>query len=206
MATVKNAIEKNICKICSSMSIPPPCKGHIKGGGGDGNQEKSTDKKSDNDAPKTSPSFKKIEHIANDWELLLKLSDSIIDFKTKLLAIECDRLRGSLKIGGNTGLSKEEQEMLRGYLELVKAAFEDFREKLIERGVAVTNFTATLQDNVLTINMPNPKLFAEFIERLTGNNLLPSPQGKHPVAAEEPYMFHPTPLSTRPKPKGWQDE
>jgi hypothetical protein len=96
--------------------------------------------------------------------------------------------------------------MLGGYLQLVKTAFENFREKLAERGVPVTNFTATLQDNVLTINIPNPKLFAEFIERLTGNNLLPSPQGKNPVAAEEQFIFNPTPLSTRPKPKGWQEE
>jgi len=217
------AIENNSCGVCRGMGLPLPCKGHARSGGGSGGgkgddgSNRESKNKNPGYIPKPKPEFEKIEYIAKDWDLLLTLSERIIDFKAGLLAIESDMLRGILTFRGKAGLSKEELEILREYLNTIKTEFDAFKIMLAERGMSVKDFTAVIKDDVLTINIPNPKLYADFIFELTNKNLLPSPHAEkqaanrqfiteqNSVLVDSKNVFNPTPFETRPKPKGWKE-
>jgi hypothetical protein len=212
---ITESIQNNSCALCRSMSLPRPCKGHVRTGGGqsDGGEAKSSSTDNTNKyadfRPRPQPSFESIDSIANEWSLLLRLSENILDFQTGLLDISSDKLGGLLTIRGKPTLSKEELAILREYLNRIQMEFEHFKESLAERGTSVTNFFAVLKNDVLKITIPNPNLYLEFIHRLTRSNLLPSPhaeQASPEEALQKKTVFNPTPFETVPRPKRLKQE
>jgi hypothetical protein len=180
--------ESNPCPLCRVYKLPT-CKGHGGGGGGGDSGGGSNDgERNDNQAEKgynKSPvaamenssravySPNAVNTLPLDWRQELRSSINIIELDQGLLSIKCDNLRGTLTLQIKSGLSAEEVQVAKQAQQMLKAEFDLFKEELFEKGVAVSHFTAVIKDESLTIQIPHPKYFADFIQRLAAKNLLP---------------------------------
>lgn len=217
-STLTMAIENNPCGMCRAGGYPN-CKGHGgSGGGGSGGgsgENKNTDATYSNQASSTLSqasiaAIKEFDNAKTIWIQSQLSSDRTLNYEAGLLSIESDRLRGNLTFKVKPGLTKEELELSRQFLKVVKAEFDEFKNQLTEKGISTSNFTATLKDDELAIKIPNPKYYDAFIKHLENKNLLPIPnpdQEKKEVASKSynQEKTRPSPFDDilkGPKPKG----
>jgi len=217
--------QDNPCSLCRAFGTPPPCKGHGGSGGGGSEDGGSSDGKSNNKSEyhygKIASSVSNIDNapsavylpknevnsLTMEWREELISSISIIHLDKGLLNIECDNLHGILTIQTKSGLSEENIEVAKQAKQMIKAEFDLFKEELQEKGIAVHHFTTVVKDASLTIKIPHPKYFSEFIKRLTERNLLPSPKNNEKEITLENKnptrkLLSPFDISKGPLPKG----
>lgn len=206
---IKTAIDNNPCGSCRAMGLPS-CKGHGASGGGDSESDEAKKKEttySSNQIVNTRvqaslTSTTELDKAKAMWVQSQLLSNDTNKYEVGLLSIVSDRLRGNLTITIKSGLSKVEEEIARKYLETIKTEFSEFKDQLADKG---KNFTATLVGNQLSIHIPNPKYYGQFIEYLSRKNLLPIPDPEREENKEalrsnkegKQSVFNPTPFSTR---------
>jgi len=145
-------------------------------------------------------------HLIDQWKDALKPQAHAMRFELGSLDIQSDQVSGILIFTAKNGLSKEELESIKKVFNMIKAEFDEFKESLQEKGISTHSFICTLKENELTIKIPNPKYYAEFIQRLAEKNLLPSPN-MHKQDSHDSRYKTPTPfdISKGPKPKGWKE-
>ena len=195
-------IERNPCSLCRK-SRRAKCTCGPGGGGGSGG---SSDEKTNTAKVTESTSSTKMNPAQlseqNDVKSTLNVSNA--PNKQELLSIKNDSEPGILTILANYILAKNPQEALQA----IFGEFEAFKLKLKEKGEVVDNFTAERTNNSLTMRIPNPKFYDDFIQQLILKNLIPSQSNsqtntdKNKASENKRSAFNPTPLSMRPKPKG----
>lgn len=213
--TITQAIENNPCGRCRAAGYPA-CKcgsgggGSGGGGGGDGGGE-SEKKDATNQVPGTSTrvelkaAIQKFDEAKTIFVQSQLFSNATVNYETKLISIESDRLRGNLTLQVKPGLSKAEIEIAREFLNAIKEEFDEFKSQLSEKGISTNNFTATLKNDELSIHISNPKYYDAFIKHLEKKYLLPIPnpeqqnkmENSKSIKNDKQKGFNPTPLSTR---------
>lgn len=208
---IRASIDSNPCGRCRVAGYPTCECGGGSGGGGSGNGGESEKKDAAANPPnqvigllsqtEIKAAIQKFDEAKKIFVQSQLLSDKTINYETRLISIESDRLRGNLTIKVKPGLSKVEEEISREFLKTIKSEFDEFKNQLAEQGVSTNNFTSTLKNNELSIHIPNPKYYDKFIKHLENKNLLPIPnperEEKKSVKVDKKQTFNPTPLSTR---------
>ena len=222
------------CSTCGKYTdkkTSPQCFGHG-GGGGSGGGEGSGDSKEKNDL-KSDVAAKRM-NMPDDLQTIKSLTQSkpvgvsmqpALTPKEKMLAVITDLLaKKLLTIVDNRGLctltikcdpkllSGEQRNAVKEFVKAIMKELDDFKNK---HGMTDKDcFVKTEKDNEgnilsLTINIPNPKLYAEFINHLESKNLLPiqnmAQDKKEIVGAthKQPSPFNA--IKEGPKPKGWKE-
>lgn len=209
---IQSAIDKNPCGRCRAAGYPS-CKCGGRSGSGEGGGE-SENKDTDHTWSQSSgilnqiemkATIKKFDAAKTDFVQSQLFSNTTVNYETKLISIESDRLRGNLTLQIKTGLSIAEIEIAREFLSAIKIEFDEFKNQLVEKGVSINNLIVTLKNDELSIHIPNPKYYDAFIKHLERKYLLPipNPEQQHKVESSKSRKndnqkdFHPTPLSTR---------
>ncbi|OGT37147.1 MAG: hypothetical protein A3F11_08230 [Gammaproteobacteria bacterium RIFCSPHIGHO2_12_FULL_37_14] len=215
---IKDLSGGNPCGLCRAFRVPPPCRGHGAGGGG-GGEGKAENKESKGVTPSevmpVSMGKNTSSADAADKQDLAKVimsTNRALHVKVGLMSIECIKLpNGLLIFRGNPGLTVEEKELLKQFLDAIKVEFNEFKLKLEERGGSTKDFTAVLKENELAIQINHPTYYAEFIQQLSRKNLLPDSRAAwHEVKEVEDTRnqtsrLNPFDISQGPKPRGWED-
>lgn len=199
------AIKKNPCNRCSARGFPN-CRCAGSGDSGGGSESKDKYKETTHASNQTSSTttqiemavLKKFDEAKINWVGLLLSNDKPINYEAGLFSIESDKLNGKLSFHIQPDLSPQEKEIARGVLKEIITAFKEFKDQLIEKGISLYNFSAELTDKGLTIQIPNPQHYKDFIKHLDNKNLLPIPNPERQANKEsEKSAFNPTPLKTR---------
>lgn len=223
------------CSTCGKYTdkkTSPQCYGHGGGGsegpgaGGDSaGSEYKKDLKIDVAAQKSDLAALKISKSASSDKPVGKIMQQTLTPKEMMLAIITDLLtKKLLTIEDNKGLctltikcdpkllSEEQRNAVKEFVKEIKKELEDFKHK---NGMPDKDcFVKEERDkdgNVLslTINIPNPKLYAEFINHLESKNLLPIQnvaQDRNEITNAAPKQSSPfNAIKEGPKPKGWKE-
>src|SRR3990167_4284526 len=225
---------KSFCKTCK-MEIYPAflcgcgggCPGGGAGGGGDSgangsdkSELKSTNVTSAKDGISSErPSV--IQNNGKDWskfttpvltprETMLKIIAELL--AKKLLTIDDNKALCTLTIKCDPKLLSDLQRAaVKDFVNELKKELEDFKDKngLTDKDCTMKSATDDNGDIIsFSINIPNPKLYNQFIDQLQKNNLIPSQEMSQQEKlsnndSEKP--FHPTPLPIKLKPDGFED-
>lgn len=117
-----------------------------------------------------------------------------------LLTIELDADNLTLNFHAKNGLTPEQTEILDEFFDKLEKFFEQFRDNLEAQGIQLEGLSLERSPNHLLIKIPDPKLFAQFVQQLSKQSMLPMTNLK-PEEAYKPSVM--TPFSTTPKPPGF---
>lgn len=204
--------KKNACGVCEALGAPPPCRGHAKtGGGGGGGSTEESGKTSDSTLGISVGQSQQLELtpaniLVKEWNDQLKMNIGSLRFEAGFFKVECDNLHGILTLQINPDLSKEDNKIAQEILQKIKMEFDLFKESLQEKNISVSQLSAIIENGTLTIKIPNPKYFSEFIQRLAEKNLLPSlshQQDHNNELREKPTRkpLSPFNMTMKPRPK-----
>lgn len=228
----KSNISDNPCGICRASGLPI-CKGHGGGSGGGGGDSDS--KEAEKTGPQVQPGsmllnvptpkpesdalFDLLEHS----QLWTQTDDFIFQYKNPhaLLSMTLNMENNTLSCQGKDDLTKEEQHALDTLFKAMEHEFTIFKKESSTTHPMQANISRI--GNQMTINIPDPKYFDAFIQRLVDKNLLvladknllqAQPESKQKVASpiiseieapqsEQPTSSWtaPTPFDMTPKPK-----
>lgn len=203
------------CGPCRAMGNRGQCPGHAGGSGGasgGGGQESSGSNENQNSYSHTNHS--NVSHNFINDELMNNLLENeflenrTINYEAGMLTIESNRLLGNLIFRTNPGVDQYDHNACQELFKLIQHQFNEFKSMLNENRVSITNFTATLKDNQLSIHIPNPEYFDKFVKLLAQANLLSLPSEKQSLTNERSSYSLPNPfdISKGPRPKGWKEE
>lgn len=170
------ALENNPCGICRASGLPI-CKGHGGGGGGgDSSSDKAKDESSQKDnatTPKYVPTnieVKTLSSYLEDSEVWNFKDDFLYTFKNDLavFSIELDLAKGSIHFQGNELLSANDEKDLNELYDKIEDELKTFTDE-----VNAQNISFSREGNNLRINIPDPKLYDQFVTRLLNKNLIP---------------------------------
>ncbi len=179
------AIENNPCGICRALGLPV-CKGHgAKGGGGGDATDETSEENDTSKAADNTPTLKDLTAIFAESTLWapMYIDDDCYTYNEPhaLFSIKLDLNAGSLVFTKRDGLSKEEQQQLEKFLDVIENELNSFKAELNAEGIDTQSFQCHRENGNLTIKIPNPAYFDTFIQQLIKKNLLPtdSPQKKY---------------------------
>lgn len=215
------AAMNNPCPTCRNMGVPPPCKGHAKGGsgGGDGGGSDPTSK-TDNDtrSTNTTPTDQLMQastYTRSDTETKTLnphvLSELLI---LQLLVITNDKDSGILTIKlqyDPASLSSTQKAELKKLIDSILKELNEFKkENNIKDNCATLKKDREGNVIFLQIALPKPTLYDAFIRRLESKKLLPSQGTKQANAIDKKdekksKTIHRSPFSIDgPKPKSYK--
>lgn len=175
----------------------PTCKGHGKGAGGDEQLEK------DNDSGLKDPInlvFKPNPIVNEAIKLQLQKDNQSVldlDLEDRLFSVDNNDESGTLIITGKKNLSPQDLKDFQELLDAIKTEFNTFKEELEKQGISIAkHFTATSKNNELTIHIPSPKHYDDFIVSLVDKNLLQTKD----MTPQQNNVFNKTPFATKPHP------
>lgn len=219
-------INNNPCGICRAIGLPV-CKGHGGGSGGDSdtsdNKQQTELQVQSGSMPFNSPMLKPKNSSLLD---LLEQSpwwtqtDEIFRYKNShaLLSLTLTLENNTLRCHGHDDLTQEEQHALDTLFKTLEQELNRFKKESPSTNPMQAHMSRI--GNQMTINIPNPKYFDAFIQRLADKNLLaltdknlllaqPDPELKATMAIGDiesseqyaPSWAAPNPFALTPKPK-----
>lgn len=161
------ALDSNPCGMCRAAGSPV-CKGH---GGSEAKDENAP--KDSSPAPKNVPSnveAKALSSYFEDSAVWNSKDDFLYNFNNDLavFSIELDSAKGLIHFQGNEFLSANDEKDLNELYERIEDELKKFTDE-----VNAQNISSSREGNNLKINIPDPKLYDQFVTRLLNKNLIP---------------------------------
>lgn len=178
------AIKRNPCEKCRKFKIPVcKCRGGGGGGGSGGGSSESTDNKNtqqsgtnqvvsglENTASFTRVNDEDIKIIFSQLDAGMKIkNERMFDFnaienliRLGVLSIENNSQSGTLSIKWIPGLSKDQAQTIQDFLNFIAFTLDNFKKEL---GLS-DDIKPIMTNHSFTINIPNPKLYDQFIQKL----------------------------------------
>lgn len=205
-------IEKVSCGICRALRLPV-CKGHGAGGGG---SSSGSGKSSGQRSPQSSSTSSQESNVlpitlsTRPSNFSHQSMSKLFDFREianliqlNVISIENNSDTGTFRIKAIPGLTKAQKKILAEFFVFIKTEFEKFKEELAKQGIFIHD-DPILNDNSLTMNLPHPKIYDEFIQRLgSALNFVSTAQQSQEVedknAVKTQSRFNPKPKPPLPK-------
>lgn len=169
-----NALDSNPCGMCRASGLAI-CKGHGGGGGGSEEDENKDEKASkDNDhTPKYAPSTleaKALSSYLENSEVWNSDEDFCYEFNNDLaiFKIHLDSASGFIHFKGNKLINANDGKDLNELYDKIEDELSNFSDE-----TNAQNITLSREGNNLSINIPNPVLYDQFVTRLLNKNLIP---------------------------------
>lgn len=225
---IKRLVDMNPCTQCRVMGLPK-CNGHVISGGGGGGGSASSGSSDNKDSIITSG------HISNSNEMTisteellafdrykmdwisenLKPDRGLLEYEAGLLLVKIDMLSGILSFQIKPDLSENDVKAAKEFMNTIQKEFNEFKSTLSEQGINTEKLSIDFKDDVLTINIPNPKYLEMFVKHLQERNLFPVPnpweQNKKEIGKDLTGTVKKTitpfdAMKEGPKPKGYHDK
>ncbi|QBR84773.1 hypothetical protein E3983_10660 [Legionella israelensis] len=167
------ALAGNPCGNCRAAGLPI-CKGHGGGGGAGGNEAKDENASKDNaPTPKNVPSnieVKALSSYLENSEVWNSDDDFLYNFNNDLavFSIELDLAKGVIHFQGNESLSANDKKDLNELYDKIEDELKRFTDE-----ADAQNISFSRKGDNLKINIPDPKLYDQFVTRLLNKNLIP---------------------------------
>ncbi|KTD23113.1 hypothetical protein [Legionella israelensis] len=165
------ALAGNPCGKCRAAGLPI-CKGH--GGGAGGDEAKDENASKDNaPTPKNVPSnieVKALSSYLENSEVWNSDDDFLYNFNNDLavFSIELDLAKGVIHFQGNESLSANDKKDLNELYDKIEDELKMFTDE-----ADAQNISFSRKEDNLKINIPDPKLYDQFVTRLLNKNLIP---------------------------------
>lgn len=218
----QKAIDNNPCGICRAFGLPT-CRGHSGGGGGGGESGGSND---DDDKSKTdelgdkltADALKDILIQSEGWSLI-KDTEYNFEFSglNSLISITLKMEVGTFNFRGKNDVTEDEQKDVDELYDAIKKELELFKAELAEKNLPINAIKLSQVGNNLTITIPSPKQYDQFIQRVMDKNILPREtqqlqdksamiQSAMDSIQQDTKSISPNPFDMsgpKPRPSGW---
>ncbi|WP_367608391.1 hypothetical protein [Legionella sp. W05-934-2] len=175
----KKSISNNPCGICRALGMPV-CKGHG-GGSGGGDNSDSKDKNMTDSQEQSSmllsslipkPKNSTLFDLLSRSPLWSQIDEFIFQYKNPfaLLSMTINMENNTLSLKGRDDLTQEEQQALDALFNSIEHELSVFKQENANTRPIQASMSRT--GNEMTLNIPDPKQFDAFIQRLADKNLL----------------------------------
>lgn len=217
----QKSISNNPCSLCRALGLPV-CKGHGggSGGGGGGSDSKGTGQQAEPQIQSGAmplalkPQNDALFDLLGQSPLWSQVDEFIFQYKNPyaLLSMTLDMENNTLICRGRDDLTQEEQYALDMLFKSLEQELNLFKQEF--SATRPMQVSMSRVGNQMTINIPDPKCFDAFIQRLVDKNLLliqPGPEQKWTKTIDEveapqsgqpaSSWTAPTPFALTPKPE-----